>query len=179
MGTSTCSGLREILNYFLKYAPFNPGIILLSRKENNQIRRDYCYHMITSKQLFFLKLSFIIGTIADFVVGINWLLISLGHDIPNLLASFKGTGTDYRFAMYISTIFMLGWAVILFWGYLKPLERRGLLIITAVLILTSIIIEMLFYRNLLASKGFTSGIILRLLIISKFSFSYFYSLKKH
>jgi len=135
--------------------------------------------MITNKQLLFLKLSFIIGTIADFIVGINWLLISLGYNIPNLISSFKGAGTDYRFAMYIDTMFMFGWTVLLFWGYLKPLERRGLLVITAVLLSISIMIEILFYRNLLAGIGFTLGIILRLLIISKFTFSYFYSLKKH
>ena len=135
--------------------------------------------MITNKQLLYLKLSFIIGTIADFIVGINWLLISLGYNIPNLISSFKGAGTDYRFAMYIGTMFMFGWTVLLFWGYLKPLERRGLLVITAVLLSISIIIEILFYRNLLAGTGFTLGIILRLLIISKFTFSYFYSLKKH
>ena len=135
--------------------------------------------MITNKQLLFLKLSFIVGTIADFIVGINWILISLGYNIPNLISSFKGAGTDYRFAMYIDTMFMFGWTVLLFWGYLKPLERRGLLVITAVLLSISIMIEMLFYRNLLAGIGFTLGIILRLLIISKFTFSYFYSLKKH
>lgn len=132
--------------------------------------------MIKNNQLVFLKLSFIIGTIADFVVGINWLLISLGHNIPNLISSFKGAGTDYRFAMYIGTMFMFGWTAVLFWGYLRPLERRGLLIITSVLLMLSIIIELLFYRNLLPGIG--PGIIVRLLIIGKFTFSYFYSFRK-
>ncbi|MBI1810958.1 MAG: hypothetical protein HY035_08205 [Nitrospirae bacterium] len=135
--------------------------------------------MIRNNQLLFLKLSFIIGTIADFIVGINWLLISLGYSIPSLISSFKGAGTDYRFAMYIGTLFMFGWTVLLFWGYLKPLERRGLLIITAVLLLISIMIELLFYRNILVGIGFISGVILRLLLIAKFTFSYFYSLKKY
>ena len=134
--------------------------------------------MINHNQLLFLKLSFIVGTIADFIVGINWLLISLGYSIPNLISSFKGSGTDYQFAMYIGTMFMFGWTALLFWGYLKPLERRGLLIITAVLLSISIMIELLFYRDLLAGAGFMSGIIIRLLIIVKFTFSYFYSLKK-
>lgn len=132
--------------------------------------------MIKNNQVELLKLSFIIGAIADFAVGINWFLISLGYDIPNLLSSFKGEGADYRFAMYICTMFMFGWTAILFWGYLKPLERRGLLIITSVLLMLSIIIELLFYRNLLPDIG--AGIILRLLIIGKFMFSYFYSFKK-
>lgn len=133
--------------------------------------------MINKNQLLFLKISFIVGTIADFIVGINWLLISLGYVIPSLVSSFQGTGTDYRFAMYIGSMFMFGWTVILFWGYLKPLERRGLLIITATLLAISIITELLFYRDLLVGRGFIVGIILRLLIIGKFTFSYFYSLQ--
>jgi hypothetical protein len=129
--------------------------------------------MIENRQLAFLKLSFIIGVIADFAVGIDWLLISLGYRIPNLISSFNGQGADYRFAMYICTMFMFGWTAILFWGYLKPLERRGLLIITSGLLLISIVVELLFYRNILPAMG--TGIILRLLIIGKFTFSYFYS----
>lgn len=134
--------------------------------------------MSKGNHLFFLKLSFLIGTIADFIVGINWLFISLGYNIPNLISFFRGAGTDYRFAMYIGTMFMFGWTAILFWGYLKPLERRGLLIITAVLLSISIIIELVFYYNILAGRGFTFGVVLRLLIIGKFTFSYFYSFKK-
>jgi hypothetical protein len=132
--------------------------------------------MIKENQVVFLKISFIIGTIADFIVGINWLLISLGYSIPNLISSFKGAGTDYRFAMYIGTLFMFSWTVLLFWGYLKPIERRGLLIIAAVLLSISIMIELLFYRNILFGIGFIFGVILRLLLIAKFTFSYFYSL---
>jgi hypothetical protein len=144
-------------------------MMIIERAENDMIRGN---------QLLLLKLSFIVGAIADLIVGINWLLISLGYSIPNLISSFKGAGTDYRFAMYIGTMFMFGWTVLLFWGYLKPLERRGLLIITAVLLSISITIELLFYRNLLVGIGFTSGILLRLLIIGKFTFSYFYSFKQ-
>jgi hypothetical protein len=135
-------------------------------------------NMIKKNQYVFLKLSFAIGTIADFIVGINWLLISLGYNISNVISSYKGAGTDYRFAMYIGTMFMFGWTALLFWGYLKPLERRGLLIITSVLLVISILIEVLFYRDLLAGIGFISGIIMRLLLIGKFTFSYFYSLKE-
>jgi hypothetical protein len=129
----------------------------------------------TNRQLLFLKLSFAIGTIADFVVGVNWLLISLGYNIPNLISSFEGSGTDYRFAMYIGTIFMFSWTVLLAWGYLKPLERRDLLAMAAVLLSISIAVELLFYRNLLDGTGFLAGIILRLLLIGKFTFSYVYS----
>jgi len=129
-------------------------------------------------KLLLLKVSFIIGAIADFIVGINWLLISMGHKYPNIISSYAGTGADYQFAMYIGTLFMFSWTAILFWGYFRPVERRVLLLIAAVLLSISILVELLFYKDVLAGSGFTWGIVLRLAIIGKFSFSYFYSLKK-
>ncbi len=132
---------------------------------------------MNSKSTLLLKLSFIIGTIADGLVAINWFLIASGVNIPNLLCGLKGSGMDYRFAMYIAAIFMAGWACILFWGWFKPHERKGLLLITAILLFASIIIEVLFFQNILKGAGFLIGMILRLMLIAKFSTSYFYSMK--
>ena len=122
-----------------------------------------------------LKLSFIIGVIADGIIAINWFLISLGYSYANLISAHLGSGIDYQFAMFISSLFMFGWTAILFWGYLEPEERKGLLLITSSLLLASIILELILFYQLLISKGFIMGIILRLVLISKFSFSYFYS----
>ena len=133
--------------------------------------------VVNSKQIGFLKFSFMVGAVADLIVGINWLLISLGYDRPSLISFHQGAGTDYRFAMYIGTMFMFGWSALLFWGFFKPLERRDLLLLTAVFLAISIIVELLFYQDLLAGKGFAAGIVLRLLLISKFGSSYGYSFK--
>ena len=37
-----------------------------------------------------LKLSFVIGTVADAIVAANWFLIALGAEIPNMLAGLMG-----------------------------------------------------------------------------------------
>lgn len=135
-------------------------------------------NMITQRQAAFLRLSFVIGVIADFAVGINWLLIAIGYSVPNLVSSLSGVGADYRFAMYISAMFMFSWVAILAWGYLNPLERRGVLLICASMLSLSIVVELLFYQNMLAGAGFVFGIILRVSIIMKFTASYVYSLRK-
>jgi len=122
-----------------------------------------------------LKISFLIGVIADAIVAINWFLISLGYSYANMISAYHGSGVDYQFAMFICSLFMFGWTAILFWGFLKPAERKGLLLITSSLLLVSIILELIMFYQLLISKGFILGIILRLVLISKFSFSYFYS----
>ncbi|MCP5050482.1 MAG: hypothetical protein GY940_25180 [bacterium] len=132
---------------------------------------------MNSKSTQLLKLSFIIGTIADGLVAINWFLIAFGVKIPNLLCGLKGSGIDYQFAMYIAAIFMASWTGILFWGWFKPHERKGLLLIAAMLLFASIIIEVLFFQNILKGTGFLIGITLRLVLIAKFSASYFYSIK--
>jgi hypothetical protein len=124
-----------------------------------------------------LKLSFLIGTIADGIVAVTWFMIASGSNIPNYLCGFKGSGPDYQYAMYIAALFMTGWTGLLFWGWRKPNERKGLLLLTAMLLLVSIIIEVLIYQNILMGRGFIFGITARLLLITKFSFSYYYSMK--
>ena len=122
-----------------------------------------------------LKLSFLIGTIADSAVAANWFLIAAGAEIPNMMCGLSGTGEEYRFAMYIAGLFMAGWAAILAWGWFRPFERKGLLLITSVLLLVSIVIEVVFYRTLLGGSGFVLGVGVRIALIAKFSASYFYS----
>ena len=131
--------------------------------------------MMNSRKVQLLKLSFTIGTIADGIVAINWFVIASGISIPNMLSGYSESGIGYQFAMYIAAIFMTGWTVILFWGLQKPEERKDLLIITAVLLLISIILELIFFQEILIGTAFWIGVILRLLLIAKFSFSYFYS----
>ncbi len=130
-----------------------------------------------TKAIFWLKLSFLIGTIADALVALNWYFIAFGINIPNYLNGYTGSGADYQLAMYIAALFMTGWTIILAWGYRNPLERRDLLIITALLLLFSVITELLIFPNLLNGNGFTTAILLRLALVTKFSFSYFYSRK--
>ena len=130
---------------------------------------------MAARGLNLLKLSFLIGAVADGVVAINWLLIAKGVEIPNMICGLLGTGEEYRFAMYISALFMAGWTAILAWGWFRPMERKGLLLITAVLLLISIIMELAFYRSILGGSGFIFGLSVRAAVIVKFSFSYFYS----
>lgn len=129
------------------------------------------------KAISLLKLSFLIGTVADFIVAINWLLISQGFQSASIISGFQSSGPAYEFTMFLCSLFMFGWTAILFWGYFNPIARRDLLIITSSMLLISIIFELLLFYDLLMSKGFIIGIVLRLVLITKFSFSYFYSKK--
>ena len=83
-------------------------------------------------------------------------------------------GSDYRYAMGIAAVFTLGWILLLIWADRRPVERRGVMLLTIVPI---------FAGNMLAgvyaaSSGFiATGMmipswIVQAIIIVLFAFSY-------
>ena len=74
-------------------------------------------------------------------------------------------------------MFMAGWTVLLAWGALKPIETRGHLLITSVFLLLSVIIEFVFFSNMLGGAVFVFGVTKRLILSALFTSAYFYSLK--
>jgi hypothetical protein len=124
-----------------------------------------------------LKFMFIIGAVIDGGIAISWVLIASGWKIPNILNGYIGAGMDYQLAMYVGAMFMAGWAVLLAWGALKPLERRGLLLITSGFLLLSVIIEFAFFGNVLGGTVFAFGVTKRLILSVLFTSAYFYSLE--
>ena len=46
-----------------------------------------------------LKNTFWFGAIADTIVSINWFLIAMGYNMPNILIGHTGIGMDYRIGM--------------------------------------------------------------------------------
>jgi len=65
-----------------------------------------------------LRLSYIAGAVADGLVGILIL-------IPSRMGE-----TEFRYAMGLGAALMFGWTVLLLWGNIKPLERKGVLLVT-------------------------------------------------
>lgn len=122
-----------------------------------------------------LRSLFILGASVDGAISASWFLIAAGWGIPNILNGYVGTGADYRLAMYVGAMFMAGWAVLLAWGSLKPIERRGLLIITTGFLLFSVLIEFVFYRHMLGGAVFAFGVTKRIVLSILFAFAYIYS----
>ena len=131
---------------------------------------------IDSNQL--LRVMFIIGATVDGAIAISWFLIASGLSIPNILNGHVGTGLDYQLAMFVAAMFMAGWTALLAWGAVKPIDRRGLLLITSVSLFLSVIVELVFFRDVLGGAGFLFGMTKRTLLSLLFAASYFYSLKE-
>jgi hypothetical protein len=125
---------------------------------------------IKSKSL--LKSAFILGAILDIAIGISWFFIASGVEMPNILCGYTGIGQAYQFAMYVAGMFLVGWGVILGWCSIKPVERRGIILITAVLLFLSILGELVFFMNILGGTGFIFGIFKRSFLVILFTYSY-------
>lgn len=80
-----------------------------------------------------LRVSFWVGAIADAVVAAVMFAQAffgytspLNHYVPEI---------PYRYAMGLAGSLMLGWTILLLWADRRPAERRGVLLITIVVIL--------------------------------------------
>ena len=124
-----------------------------------------------------LKLMFILGAVVDGAIAVSWFLIASGLRIPNILNGYVGTGSDYQLAMYIGAMFMAGWTILLAWGAIKPVERRGLLLITSVLLILSVVVELVFFRDMLGGAGFIFGVTKRIVLGVLATAIYFYSFR--
>jgi hypothetical protein len=75
-----------------------------------------------------LRISYWAGAILDALAALSMLS-------PEVFAATNGLqnfhpGIEYRYAMGMGASLMLGWTALLLWADRKPLERKGVLLIT-------------------------------------------------
>ncbi len=95
--------------------------------------------MSENQRIKFLRISYWAGAIFDALVIIPMLspkVASVAFGIPNF-----NPGSDYRYAIYIAASLMLGWVCLLIWADRKPVERRGVLLLTIFPVLTGLAIS--------------------------------------
>jgi len=80
------------------------------------------------RKLLFIKVVLWLGIIMDLVSCLPLLLPSLGAKMYGL--SIVPSGEDYLYVSRMSAVFMFGWTLLLFWAVLKPVERRGVILLT-------------------------------------------------
>jgi len=120
-----------------------------------------------------LKIAFWIGAITDGLAAVIMIF-------PELGAYFFGHENvqitpEYRYALGMGAALMVGWTVILIWGSLNPLERKGILVITVFPVILGIVaaqIYAVFSGYIEVVRIFPLWIHL-IVIILLFLFSYF------
>ncbi|MCP4581631.1 MAG: hypothetical protein GY839_08410 [candidate division Zixibacteria bacterium] len=125
------------------------------------------------KDVFWLRISFWVGAISDAVVGMAMLcpwLIGKAYGLDNF-----NPGSEYMYAMGMGAALMFGWTVLLIWADRKPLQRKGILIITVF----PVIIGLMAAEAYAVKSGFISlgemapSWIYQAFLIWLFSYSYF------
>lgn len=83
--------------------------------------------LCTTTKIRWLRASFLAGAIADGGVGILIL-------IPSRMGE-----TSFRYPMGLAASLMFGWTLLLIWGYRKPVERKGVLLLTIFPVITGLV----------------------------------------
>jgi hypothetical protein len=77
-----------------------------------------------------LHAAFRTGAVLDAAMLLPMLFPTFGAALFGL--SGFHPGPEYRYAMYVGASLMAGWTVLLLWADRKPLERRGVILLTVV-----------------------------------------------
>jgi len=83
--------------------------------------------------IFWLRLSYWAGAILDLMAGLTMLFPAL-FVVTNQVSSFY-PAPNYRYAMGMGAPLMLAWTILLLWADRRPLERKGILPITLLVVL--------------------------------------------
>lgn len=91
-----------------------------------------------TNKILWLRISYWLGAIADGLSVIPMLfpdILGFAYGIPNF-----NPGIDYNYAMWIGIPLMLGWTFLLIWADQKPVERKGVLLLTVFPVLFGLVI---------------------------------------
>jgi hypothetical protein len=119
-----------------------------------------------------LRISYWVGAIVDLLAAVGLLVPPIGSIVYGI-SSFD-PGSDYQYAAGVAASLMLGWTVLLLWADRRPLERRGVLMLTVCPVLVGLIAS----GVLAVRAGFVSIVamvptwVLQLALCALFLFSY-------
>ena len=79
-----------------------------------------------------LRASYWVGAVADAVATISLLIPSRTGE------------TEFRYSMGMAAALMFSWTILLVWGDRKPVERRGILLLTAFPLIPGLLVAVIY-----------------------------------
>ncbi len=133
---------------------------------------------MTPRSTAWLHLSFRTGAVADGLAAAA-MLIPAVFGTPSPLNGYV-PDVPYRYAMGLAGSLMLGWTVLLLWADRRPVERRGVLPLTNLVILGLLATSLFALRTgfLPPAAGWTIAA-LQVGLVALFTGSYLHSRKVH
>jgi FtsH-binding integral membrane protein len=86
-----------------------------------------------------LRISYWAGAIIDGLAAVSMLATAI-FGVGGMLSGFS-PGAEYRYAMGLGGSLMAGWTALLIWADRKPLERKGVLLLTVFPVMTGIVLR--------------------------------------
>jgi len=124
-------------------------------------------------KILWLRISYWVGAIADALTLVPMLSPKLGG-LAFGINDFD-PGNEYRYAMGMGASLMLGWTFLLIWADRKPVERKGVLLLTVFPVIFGLALAGIFLVivNLVPVGRMIPIWILQAGITTLFLFSYF------
>ena len=123
-------------------------------------------------QVSMLRVSYWVGAFLDAVVGIMMVF-------PALFKIIYGSGVmvvtqEFRYAMGMGAPLMFGWTVLLIWADRKPIQRKGILIITVFPVIIGLFINEIYsiMSGLISFRIILPTLILQIILMILFTYSY-------
>jgi hypothetical protein len=129
-------------------------------------------------KIIFLRISYWFGAVLDGIMVIPMLFPRVGGKMFGI--NNFNPGNDYKYAMMIGASLMLGWTVLLIWADRKPVERKGIILITIIPVVIGMVlagvfavtVDLIHWQNMLPTW------IIQLLLLIVFFYSYIINSKK-
>jgi hypothetical protein len=127
------------------------------------------------KKLLLLRVCYWIGAVADALSAVIMLSPKLGGSMYGM-PDFN-PGSDYRYAMGLGASLMLGWTFLLVWADRRPVERRGVLLLTVFPVLFGLIVSGIYAvtAGLIPANRMVPTWIFQGVITGLYLFSYLYT----
>jgi predicted neutral ceramidase superfamily lipid hydrolase len=128
-------------------------------------------------QTILLRIAYRAGAIFDGIMVFPLLFPKIAG-IMFKIADFN-PGVETRYVMYVGASLMLGWTILLIWADRKPIERRGVILITACPVVIGLTIANIYGVScrFVKLENMLPTLILQAIILVLFFFSYAYSAK--
>jgi hypothetical protein len=120
-----------------------------------------------------LRISYWLGAIVDGFMVVPMLSPRVGEALFGI-EDFD-PGDEYGYAMMIGASLMLGWTVLLLWADRKPLERKGVLLITVFPVIIGLALAGVFAVKvgMIGVERMTPTWVLQAMLIVLFCYSYY------
>jgi hypothetical protein len=120
---------------------------------------------MSNKKILLLRISYWVGAVADGFASYRMLFPKYSYNV------------EYRYALGLGASLMIGWTFLLIWADRSPVERKGILLLTACPVVTGLLLAeiyavqsgMLKFGQMIPTGTFLVGLIVL------FCFSYYYA----